>query len=149
MCKNYSLLQQGRRNRGRGGDYPSLYFVRYVNPISTRGADYVYHITTCPPFDLQTFLRPWLDATWLYGFMFLALLLIFFWDVYHLIITGVRRSWNFFTRKRGQRYIRTVASLYNNLSAISSLSRISSFLNWLQWSQNIYEFEFKVSNFIY
>ena len=36
---------------GGGGDPPSLNFVRYVNPFSTRGADYVHYITVCPPFD--------------------------------------------------------------------------------------------------
>ena len=42
--------------RGRGGP---LDFGRSVNLISTRGADYAYHITTCPPPpDFQTFLRP-------------------------------------------------------------------------------------------
>ena len=33
-------------------------FGRAVNAISTRGADYAHHITTGPPPDFQTFLRP-------------------------------------------------------------------------------------------
>ena len=37
------------RGKGRGSTTSPLIFGRSVNPISTRGADYARHITTCPP----------------------------------------------------------------------------------------------------
>ena len=49
------FLQNSIRYRAAGAG--GLDFGRLVNPISTRGADYAHHITTCPP-DFQTFLRP-------------------------------------------------------------------------------------------
>ena len=52
--------KQDRRNRGGRAAPP--YFGRSVNHIPTRGADYVYHITTCPLPDFQTFLRSLLDT---------------------------------------------------------------------------------------
>ena len=36
------------RAGGTGGHSPSPHFGRLVNHISTRGADYAIHITTCP-----------------------------------------------------------------------------------------------------
>ena len=48
------FLQDSIRYRAAGAG--GLDFGRLVNPISTRGADYAHHITSCPP-DFQTFLR--------------------------------------------------------------------------------------------
>ena len=49
LHKGYNLsgMQQGE---GQGGQLPPPPdFGRSVNPISTRGADYAHHSTTCPP----------------------------------------------------------------------------------------------------
>ena len=60
------VIMEDRRyqgGRGQGGDRPPPDFERSVNPILTRGTDYVHHITTRSPpppgfFDLPTALNP-------------------------------------------------------------------------------------------
>ena len=45
-----TTIQSRRNRRGQGGYLPPPpIFGRSVTPISTRGAGYVHHITTCPP----------------------------------------------------------------------------------------------------
>ena len=50
------------RSVGAEGDEGAIAppsFQNWINPISTRWADYSQHINTAPPPDYQTFLRPW------------------------------------------------------------------------------------------
>ena len=55
-----------RDRRGGGAVAPFPEFGRSVNPISTRGADYAHHSTTCPP-DFWPLLHPckWLQKLYL------------------------------------------------------------------------------------
>ena len=50
-------VNQGRRNHRSRGAIAFTDFIRFVNPISNRGAEYADQITNCPLPDFYTFLR--------------------------------------------------------------------------------------------